>query len=426
MKQNRLACAVFACLLASSIVAAAAAHSQTRELELDKILDPMPDYDPFERSTGTPLYFPDEVDKRVRELLLDALTNRKEALDEHLKFFQAQDARMQKERGASTGLAERAMDLLNNTIQDREGYLSAQKEALKSAATAERRKYLDAIINRDDLNQSAQLRRQSSTNFWGGLANRLRGYVAIAHPGLARPLRTLVHARDRTPAVGATQATRTALTFRAAMAALIRARAAFRPHVAAAISGVGYRVEGGREPARHAGEQARAGAACATARRRSLRVCGAASVLADEPDHSGRHSSRPWGPLPSFAEPSPKAMALDPRRSRDRRDALPYVISVTVQPLPQGLRRYAADIGRIRMIQARDAHEQQYLAGCGRQRREGALDAPRLGAWMAPHQREIGLVHLAAGERRELGQGCVADAAPAELGLKNVRDRALT
>jgi hypothetical protein len=179
MKQNARAGFVFVFLLAASIISAPPSHSQSRELELERILNPMPDYDPFERSAATPRYFPDDVDKRARDLLIDALTNRKEALDGHLKFFQAQDSRMQKERGTSTGLADRAADLLNNTIQDRERYLAAQKQALKDAATPERKKYLDAIINRDDLSQSEQLMRASSTNFWGGVANRLLSSVDL-------------------------------------------------------------------------------------------------------------------------------------------------------------------------------------------------------------------------------------------------------
>ncbi|HWP23449.1 MAG TPA: hypothetical protein VNM15_04605 [Candidatus Binatia bacterium] len=179
MKRNMLACVACACLLASSVIGASQSHGQTRELELDRILNPLPDYDPFERSAATPQYFPDEVDRRARELLIDALTHRKEALGEHLKFFQAQDARLEKERRTSTGLAERAQDLLNNTIGERERYLAAQKEALRNAATPERRKYLEAIMNRDDLNQSEQLMRQSSTNFWGGLANRLLSSVDL-------------------------------------------------------------------------------------------------------------------------------------------------------------------------------------------------------------------------------------------------------
>ncbi len=151
--------------------------AQERELGLEKILNPMPDYDPFEQSAGAPRFFPDEVDRHARELLIDALTHRKESLKEHLKFLQTEDGRLQKQ-GAATGLTERAQDLVNNTIADRERYLAAQKEAIKTASP-ERKKYLEAIINQDDLTQSDQLMRQSTTNFWGGMSNRLLSSVDL-------------------------------------------------------------------------------------------------------------------------------------------------------------------------------------------------------------------------------------------------------
>jgi len=157
----------------------AAPRAQEKELALDKILNPLPDYSPFEAPGGAaPQYFPDDVDRRARDLLIDTLTNQN-SLDQHLQFFKAEDARLQKQRGTSTGLTLRAQDLVNNTIQDRERYLAAQKEALKNASSPERKKYLEAIINNDDLNQADVLMRQSSTNFWGGLSNRLLSSVDL-------------------------------------------------------------------------------------------------------------------------------------------------------------------------------------------------------------------------------------------------------
>jgi hypothetical protein len=178
MKQKNFHCAVV--LLASLTLFVAASRAQEKELPLERILNPLPEYNPFEEpGPATPKFFPDEVDKRAREMLIDALTNQQESLGQHLQFFKAQDARLQKERGASTGLTAQAQDIVNNTIPDRERYLEAQKEALKNAATPERKKYLEAIINHDDLNQSDQLMRQSSTNFFGGLANRLLSSVDL-------------------------------------------------------------------------------------------------------------------------------------------------------------------------------------------------------------------------------------------------------
>jgi len=168
-------------LLTSSFFSSSLAYSQDREDIIEKILNPVPDFDPFEKSTSeaAPQFFPDAVDKRARELLIDTLTNRKEALGDHLKFLKAEDDRLRKQYKTSTGLTEHARDLLNNTIQDRQRYLAAQKEALKSASTPERKKYLESIINHDDLNQADQLMRQSSTNQWGGILNRMLSSVDL-------------------------------------------------------------------------------------------------------------------------------------------------------------------------------------------------------------------------------------------------------
>jgi tetratricopeptide (TPR) repeat protein len=156
-------------------------HAQDREQVLDKILNPMPDYDPFEKSTAAaPQFFPDAVDKRSRELLIDALTNQQESLKDHLQFFKQQDSQLRKEYSTATGLTERALDLVNNTIQDRQRYLAAQQEALKNTSAPERKKYLQSIIDNDDLNQADDLMRQSSTNQWGGILNRMLSSVDLA------------------------------------------------------------------------------------------------------------------------------------------------------------------------------------------------------------------------------------------------------
>ena len=107
-------------------VAFCISNSAAQDLPLEKILNPLPEYNPFDQSTApTPQFFPDEVDKHARDLLIDALINDEQALNRDLQFFEAQDARLQKERGTSTGLTAQAQDLVNNTIGDRERYLAA-------------------------------------------------------------------------------------------------------------------------------------------------------------------------------------------------------------------------------------------------------------------------------------------------------------
>jgi hypothetical protein len=166
-------------LLGSLWISISESRGQERELPLEKILNPLPEFDPFEKPPTPPQYFPDEIDKRAREVLIDALTQPKEPLEDHLKFFKAQDAQLQKQHSAATGLSEGVQDLINNTIQDRERYLAEQKQALKNASSPERKKYLESIINNDDLNQADQLKRQGTTNYWGGMFNRLLGSVDL-------------------------------------------------------------------------------------------------------------------------------------------------------------------------------------------------------------------------------------------------------
>lgn len=146
---------------------------------LDKILDPFPDLDPFEKAFRTPEYFPDDVDKRVRDALIDSLTGRAEALKSHAAFFSDKDAKLTKEHGAITGLTEHALDLSNNTIPDRERYLAAQKKALDAASSPQQKYLIESRLRGDELTRADELLRKSSTNRWGGRLNRLLGSVDL-------------------------------------------------------------------------------------------------------------------------------------------------------------------------------------------------------------------------------------------------------
>jgi hypothetical protein len=170
-------------LLIAALFAAVPAAAQDIERILDKMLNPLPEFDPFEKPAEAPRFFPDQTDKRARELMVDALTNRQDAAQEHLQFFINEDARLQNQHGTATGLTNHAQDLANNTIANRERYLAAQREALKNASSPERKKYLEALINHDDLTQSNQLMRQSTTNFWGGMMNRMLSSVDLVGVG---------------------------------------------------------------------------------------------------------------------------------------------------------------------------------------------------------------------------------------------------
>lgn len=153
--------------------------SQEQESILDKILRPLPAYDPFDKPPPSHQFFPDEVHRRVRAALIDALTNREGALEEHVRFFMNRDRELKKERGSVTGLTEQAADLFTNTVQDRQRYLQAQRQLLASSPSPNQRKLIEARLRNDDLTQAAELLRTNTTNRWGGVLNRLLSSVDL-------------------------------------------------------------------------------------------------------------------------------------------------------------------------------------------------------------------------------------------------------
>ena len=145
---------------------------------LERILNPLPEYDPFNKPSPAPQYFPDDVDKRARESLIDSLTGNDGALENHLRFFLNKDAELKQERGSETGLTEYVLDLRNNSVQDRQGYLAAQEKALASASPRQRQ-IIESRLRNDDFTQAESLISDSATNRWGGIFNRFLSSVDL-------------------------------------------------------------------------------------------------------------------------------------------------------------------------------------------------------------------------------------------------------
>ncbi|MEK7210775.1 MAG: hypothetical protein AAB070_05100, partial [Candidatus Binatota bacterium] len=161
MKQIFAPVILLFCLLASPLLTPGSVRAQEREDLLERILKPLPDYDPFDRPPPAPQYFPDEVDKRAREALVDSLTNKEETLEGHVRFFANKDADLKKERGTVTGLSEQILDLFHNTIRERDRYLEAQKKALSSSSSPEQKKLIESRLKNDDLTQAEELLRMN-------------------------------------------------------------------------------------------------------------------------------------------------------------------------------------------------------------------------------------------------------------------------
>jgi len=146
---------------------------------LERILNPLPEYDPFDQPPPAPQFFPDDVDKRARAAMIDALTRKDEELAGHVRFFAERDAQLKKERGASTGLTGYVFDLQNNTIRDREAYLEGQRKALSFSLAPGHRQVVESRINNDELTRANDLLKTSATNRWGGVVNRVLSSVDL-------------------------------------------------------------------------------------------------------------------------------------------------------------------------------------------------------------------------------------------------------
>ena len=153
--------------------------AQDEKANLDKILDPLPPFEPFEGVPSHPRFFPDEVDRRVRRALIDSLTDNHQTLKDHVRFFKERDDNLARERETTTGLTDHVVDLHHGMLRDRRDYLKAQEKALASATSDRQKKLIQSRIRNDELNQAEELLRKSMTNRWGAVINRLLRSVDI-------------------------------------------------------------------------------------------------------------------------------------------------------------------------------------------------------------------------------------------------------
>jgi tetratricopeptide (TPR) repeat protein len=153
--------------------------AEVKDSNLERILNPLPDYNPFDSGPPPPQFFPDQVDSRVHRALIDSLINGGKALKDHAAYFTEKDTELTGSRGMVTGLTGHVLDLLHETIEDRQEFLAAQKENLASASSEKQKRFTESIIRNDELTQADRLLRKSKANRLGGLFNRLLGSVDL-------------------------------------------------------------------------------------------------------------------------------------------------------------------------------------------------------------------------------------------------------
>lgn len=158
------------CLL---LLLPASAWAQGAGDAMERLRDPLSGFDPFEQPVTAERYFPDETEKRVRQVLIDALTYRTEGFREHLRYFEEREA------DADDGLAHHVRDLHDGNLTDREAYRDAQRRALAEAPSDARQRVVRARLRRDELERADSLMAESRVGRWNALLNRLLGPVDL-------------------------------------------------------------------------------------------------------------------------------------------------------------------------------------------------------------------------------------------------------
>ena len=154
-------------------------ETPAQENDLSRILHPLPEYDPFDKLPPAPEFFPDAIDKRAREALIDSLTHQESKLEDHVRYFREKDAELKRSRGTVTGLTDYVSDLYSNTITDRRGYLEAQEKALSSASSAQQKKTIEARLRNDELKRAEELSQRTMLNRVGGVVNTFLSSVDL-------------------------------------------------------------------------------------------------------------------------------------------------------------------------------------------------------------------------------------------------------
>ena len=165
--------------LALFLLLSADPQTAAQENDLSRILRPLPEYDPFDKPPPAPEFFPDAIDKRAREALIDSLTHQDSKLEDHARYFREKDAELKRIRGTVTGLADYVSDLYSNTITDRRRYLEAQEKALNSATSDQHKRTLEARLRNDELKRAEELSQRSMLNRFGGVVNTFLSSVDL-------------------------------------------------------------------------------------------------------------------------------------------------------------------------------------------------------------------------------------------------------
>ena len=140
------------------------AQGQPPTVSMERVLNPLRNFEPFQEQVAAERYFPDKMERRVRRALADALLQRPDKLGEHASHLEEADAKRVAEGGKPSGLPALMEELHRiQTIRDGQG---EAREGTRPRAD-------------DDLERAEALLADADTARWSGFLNRLLGAMDL-------------------------------------------------------------------------------------------------------------------------------------------------------------------------------------------------------------------------------------------------------
>lgn len=147
-----------------------------KEIDLNTIHK---DYNPIKIKKSSQKYYPDEVEKKVNDLLIDGYLFDINRIENHYRFFEKKDAELKKRDKPVTGLKENVLDFINNCIDDRDRYVEAQKNALRGLDDKDLKTLIKIRLRNERLNKAESLLKKEKKDKVGRVFNSLLKSVDI-------------------------------------------------------------------------------------------------------------------------------------------------------------------------------------------------------------------------------------------------------
>ena len=151
-------------LLCVLLMLPVSAQGQSSRFSMERVLNPLRDFDPFDEQVAAERYFPDEMERHVRQAIVDALLGRPDRLGEHVSHLEEADGKRVAQGGKPSGLTPLVKELHRAQAARR-----PQGEALEGTRPGAG----------DDLERAEALLADAHTARWSGLLNRLLGVMDL-------------------------------------------------------------------------------------------------------------------------------------------------------------------------------------------------------------------------------------------------------